>query len=138
MTNKDKELEENIKFLAKCCHYEYNDIRIDAVLLGSLDLITRQQAKIDDLMERNAVTTLIDDAVIYTPTLDDYNKFKKEIKSEAYKEFAERLKELDGYDNHTFDDCVSLLVSEEYKKGRYEKTNEIWSTIDNLVKETCQ
>lgn len=56
-------------------------------------------------------------------------------KSEAVKEFAEKLKELDGYDNHTFDDCVSLLVSEEYKKGRYEKTNEIWSTIDNLVKE---
>lgn len=62
-------------------------------------------------------------------------KTVEQIKAEAYKEFAERLKELDGYDNHTFDDCVSLLVPDEYIKGRYEKINEIWNTIDNLLKE---
>ena len=39
-----------------------------------------------------AVTTLIDDAVVYTPTIEDFKKFKKKFKSEAYKEFARRLK----------------------------------------------
>ena len=68
--------------------------------------------------------------------LDCLEKEKDIIKAEAYKEFADRLKELDGYDNHTFDDCVSsLLVSDAYIKGRYEKINEIWNTIDNLLKE---
>ena len=59
---------------------------------AALDLFTRQQAKIDEFMKETAVTTLIDDAVVYTPTLEDYNKFKQKFKSEAYKEFAEESK----------------------------------------------
>lgn len=51
------------------------------------------QARIDEFMKETAVTTLIDDAVVYTPTIEDYTKFKKKIKSEAVKEFAERLKQ---------------------------------------------
>ena len=59
----------------------------------------------------------------------------KTAKSEAYKEFAERLKARDGYDNHNFDDSASILVPEEYRKGRDEKIREVWNTIDNLLKE---
>jgi hypothetical protein len=59
-------------------------------------------------------------------------------KSEAYREFAERLKAQDGYDNHIFDDCASLLIPEEYRKGRDEKIKEVWGTIDNLVKELTE
>ena len=67
--------------------------------------------------------------------LDCLEKEKDIIKAEAYKEFADRLKELDGYYNHNFDDCVNLLVSDQYIRGRYEKINEIWSTIDIILKE---
>lgn len=53
MTDKDKELELNIRFLAKYCKEEYNDVKVDAVLLGALDLINRQQAKIEALQMDN-------------------------------------------------------------------------------------
>ena len=62
-------------------------------------------------------------------------KLEREIKAEAVKEFADRLKEQDGYNNHVFDDCASILVPKEYLKGRDEKIKEVWTTIDNLVKE---
>ena len=66
----------------------------------------------------------------------EFNKQKRaDIKAEAIKEFAERLKEMDGYNNHTFDDCASIFISEEYRKGRDEKIKEIWNTIDCLKKE---
>lgn len=93
----------------------------------ALDLINRKQTEIKRL--KNKVEEL-------SEILSDTIRIRyAETRAEAVKEFAEKLKELDGCDNHTFDDCVSLLVSEEYKKGRYEKTNEIWNTIDNLLKE---
>ena len=88
--------------------------------------ITHQQAKIQKLKKEIQLTK---DAYVMLQTKMDI------IKAEAYKEFANRLKELDGYDNHTFDDCASLLISDEYIKGSYEKISEIWSTIDNLLEE---
>ena len=76
------------------------------------------------------------DGISLIPLMSELNKqYRAELKAQAYKEFADRLKELDGYYNHNFNDCVTLLVSDEYIKGRYEKINEIWSTIDNLLKE---
>ena len=89
-----------------------------------LDLITRQQAKIDEFMKETAVTTLIDDAVVYTPTLEDYNKFKKKFKSEAVKEFAERLKEKSRKVEMV---CSGALVQRDYTISE--------KTLDNLVKE---
>ena len=76
---------------------------------NALDLINRQQAEIEKL---------------------------KSATSEAIKEFADRLKEKDGYYNHIFDDCVNTeFCSHNYVKGRKEKSREIRKTIDNLVKE---
>ena len=49
------------------------------------------QTKIDEFMKKTAVTTLIDDAVVYTTTIEDFKKFKKKFKSEAVKEFAEKV-----------------------------------------------
>ncbi len=85
----------------------------------ALDLINRKKAEIERLES----------------ALDAANYTIGYFKAEAIKEFAERLKEMDGYNNHTFDDCASVLIPEEYQKGRYEKTREIWDTIDRLVKE---
>lgn len=64
----------------------------------------------------------------------DREQYSKGYKDGA-KEFAKLLKETDGYNNHTFDDCASIFISEEYRKGRDEKIKEIWNTIDCLKKE---
>lgn len=88
---------------------------------NALDLITRLQAKIDEFMKETAVTTLIDDAVVYTPTLEDYNKFKKKFKFEAVKEFAERAKEFMHNKFKALDEYEFEYITER--------------DIDNLVKE---
>ena len=96
-------------------------------LKNILDLINRQKAEIERLNKQNL------------SVIEHLKKARKQLKTakaEAIKEFAERLKETDGNNNHTFDDCASILVSEEYQKGRREKACEMWKTIDNLVKET--
>ena len=117
----------------------------------ALDLINRQQAKIANLeielkamrgaansykaeVERlqGCVKTEEEVRAIAKETI--YNQIQS-IKAEAVKEFAERLIQKDGEMNHIFDDCADILVPEEYKKGRDEKTKEIRQTIDNLVKE---
>ena len=92
------------------------------VAKDALFLITRQQTEIERLKNRDMQVEVSD-------------KLEREIKAEAVKEFTERLKEQDGYDNHVFDDCASILVPKEYLKGRDEKIKEVWTTIDNLVKE---
>ena len=51
MIDKYKELKENIKFIAQCCNNEYNDVRVDEVLLGSLEVINRQQAEQETLQK---------------------------------------------------------------------------------------
>lgn len=120
----------------------------------ALDLITRKHAenenlKVENQSLRDAANSLkmhyeeaqaeierLNKVIRQTQQLiNALNKSYFLAKAEAYKEFAERLKELDGYNNHNFDDCVNLLVSDEYIRGRYEKINEIWSTIDILLKE---
>ena len=92
------------------------------VAKDALSLITRQKEGIEGLKNRDLQVEVSE-------------KLEREIKAEAIKEFAYRLKEQDGYDNHVFDDCASILVPKEYLKGRDEKIKEVWTTIDNLVKE---
>lgn len=97
---------------------------IEALIAGQETLqkyIAQQQARIDEFMKETAVTTLIDDAVVYTPTLEDYDKFKKKFKSEAVKEFAERLK---TQINDKYTECDET----PYPRATI-------SDIDNLVKE---
>ena len=92
------------------------------VAKDALSLINRQKEEIERMKNRDLQVEVSE-------------KLEREIKAEAVKEFVERLKEQDGYDNHIFDDCASILVPKEYLKGRDEKIKEVWSTIDNLVKE---
>ena len=92
------------------------------VAKDALSLVIRQKEEIERLKNRDLQVEVSE-------------KLEREIKAEAVKEFAERLKEQDGYNNHVFDDCASVLVPEEYLKGRDEKIKEVWTTIDNLVKE---
>lgn len=92
-----------------CPAYDLGNFCAAELRENVLDLINRQKAEIEKL---------------------------KSAKSEAIKEFADRLKEKDGYYNHIFDDCVNTeFCSHNYVKGRKEKSMEIRKTIDNLVKE---
>ena len=95
--------------------------------------LKKTEIEVDDFCRRLCRMRMLNGSAI--ASYQDLQNYIQKEKSEAVKEFAERLKELDGYDNHTFDNCVTLLVSDEYIKGRYEKINEIWSTVDNLLKE---
>ena len=92
------------------------------VAKDALSLINRQKEEIERLKNRDLQVEVSE-------------KLEREIKAEAVKKFADRLKEQDGYNNHVFDDCASILVPKEYLKGRDEKIKEVWTTIDNLVKE---
>lgn len=106
------------------CNYRSDDIGycFENLMKDALDLINRQQAEIERLNEE---VDRLSQCVLY---------HEGHI-ADAIKEFADKLKEQDGYNNHVFDDCASILVPEEYLKGRDEKIKEVWNTIDSLVKE---
>ena len=62
----------------------------------ALNIIKRQQAEIERLknnptLPKSGFINLLCGAFIYTETLEQYNKFRRTFKAEAYKEFAERL-----------------------------------------------
>lgn len=108
----DNEIKNSLKFIAQYCHDEYNEIRVDELLLIALDLINRQQAEVERLQKK--VEEL-------SEVLSDTIRIRySEAKSEAIKEFAERLKEKQKQINITYNlDYDVVFVSE----------------IDNLVKE---
>ena len=45
----DAEIKKDLLFVAHYCHDEYNEIRVDVLLLNALDLINRQKAEIERL-----------------------------------------------------------------------------------------
>ena len=94
---------------------------IDAL---ALDLINRQKAEIENLKEKNSnltsgLTSLQNDLTSARATIDsftDIGKLYSEIKAEAYKEFAEKLKQ-NAYHNDAneyivFDIEVDNLLKE--------------------------
>ena len=122
MTDKD------IKKALECCGVKrtcrncplYEERSADCiyiVLKNTLDLITRQQAEIEKLKDAN---NIFEKAFhIQEQNIKDWlpiTMFNYEIKTEAYKEFAERLKE--------------DIFNTEYHIDRYYRRS-----IDNLVKE---
>ena len=55
----EAEIKKDLLFVAHYCHDEYNEIRVDVLLLYALDLINRQQAEIERL-EQNLKEAHID------------------------------------------------------------------------------
>ena len=113
----------------KGCYFDTHEI--DGIcgselIKKAIDLINRKNAEIERL----------------TINMNSFGlgmKREKEradtARAEAIKEVLERLKQEDGERNHIFDDCASILVSKEYRQGRYEKAKEFWETIDQIAKE---
>lgn len=100
---------------------------------AALALIKRQKAKIERLIKANnrddlqhKYCNLIENVLVYSKSLEDYNKFRKSFKAEAIKEFAKRLVAM--YENDkTYDrpNAHTLVVT-------------VFRNIDNLVKEMTE
>ena len=114
-------------FLSECdckdCPYRDFEICDTAKMINTvIDLIKRQQAEIERLKIRKkeyAFCNLLGNCLVYSENLKDYNKMRIDLKAEAIKEFAERLKT-----NHiTKDDKGKVHLLIEYDE------------FDNLVKE---
>ena len=106
--------------------YEYDCSCVDKLNEATIDLINRQRAEIESLSQNNISTkypncVLCSKGVIFTKSLEDYDKLIGDISADAVKEFAERLKQ-------NLDISVCGYSSEEV-------TYTVELTIDNLVKE---
>lgn len=108
---------------AKChydCPYKTNCRHLSK---DAIDIINRQRAEIEQL--KFEIAKLLPEGCSYAIQVEVSNKLESQIKSEAVKEFAEKLKnkiktECNPYGKPTFDYDTSLAIM------RY---------IDNLVKE---
>ena len=118
-----------------CPYKEYGLNCLHKLAVDALDLINRQQAEIKQLetVERFATKT-IEKQSAEIERLQNYNENLQtantalsneilEIKSEAIKELAERLKKSDE-----FWDCIRTI-------GNVDEIDCVINTIDNLVKE---
>ena len=92
-------------------------------LRKAFDLINRQQAEIE---KQRIMLEAIEDAVNPLPFETDYDKSIKQAKSEAIKEFAERLKAKSSC-------CVASQNGQELYETKSYTIKAI--EIDNLVKE---
>ena len=114
---------------------EKKDIEIDILMRKKetlRDEVAELQAEIERLnaiaeMPNEGFFNLLCGALVYTKTLKEYNNFRKMVKAEAIKEFAERLKENE----------IDIDVS--YGFGREHYTKAVATiVIDNLVKELTE
>ena len=125
----DAEIIKDLLFVAHCCHVEYNEIRVDVLLLNALDLINRQQEMIDAfiagqetlqkaLAEKIAeIERLNSDLRVWNDIAHRETEYVEIAKAEAIKEFAERVKMAFYYE---FDEIIPSIMADN---------------IDNLVKE---
>ena len=114
---------ENANTCKECPFYEELDCATtDRLDKYALNLINRQKAEIERL---NKEVDRLSQCVLYHngQIVDTIN------------EFADRFIQEDGYNNHNFDDSASIFVPEEYRKGREEKTTEVWKLIERIKKE---
>ena len=89
MTDKKFTDEEIIKRLERCVNRGNRNYDTDIVL----DLINRQKAEIEKLKAENRILSRNADTA-FQDVLDERRElFEPEIKAEAYKEFAERIRE---------------------------------------------
>lgn len=93
----------------------------DALLKTALEFIKYQNAEIERwranyTLPKEGFFNVLCGALVYTKTLEEYNQFRRTIKAEVVKGFAERLKE-------------------KYKKDFNSTWHSVYNPIDNLVKE---
>ncbi len=77
-----------------------------------------ERLKNNPTLPKSGFINLVCDALVYTETLEQYNKFKRTFKAEAYKECIEKVKWLwgnyNGYEfNMKLDNLLKELVGED-------------------------
>lgn len=122
-----------------CCHSELgnmcsicplfdpdNDYCEDELHKNALNLINRQKAEIERLKKENTILSKNADTAFQDGLDENRDLFKKEvepeIRNEAIKEFAERLKRYSFVDNLSLNGKETVYVAD----------------IDNLVKEMTE
>ena len=86
-----------------------------ALINEGIALILRQKAEIERLksFRKEGFINLLGNCLVFSKNLKDYNDMRKGLKSEARKEFAERLMEKSFYmAGHTYDDIQVKGVTE--------------------------
>ena len=138
-------MEEIVKVL-ECCK-EHKDDCTKCTYLGSciegdskpfivddiLPLIKSLEAANKALQRHNdkySVCTLVGNALVYTETIEDYDKLIGSIKSEARREFAEKLKEKAETELYADIDPVVGSYECEYRMVDVEDIDEI---LDNFA-----
>ena len=121
---KDEEIMQALEsevYIAEYVDNDFADIVSIKLLKNTLDLINRQRAEIERLKEENKKLNLmvesIDDYMNPLPFKTDFDNAIETAKSEAVKEFAERLKKVwfdIGYESPDvdFEDFIDNLVKE--------------------------
>ena len=110
--------------LAECvCSYFVDQVELSLVN-ETIDLINRQKAEIEKLKSENEILSLNADNAFQEGLNECRELFEPEIKSEAYKEFADRLK-MNITINNTNDGYLDYSVDYHC----------LMEDIDDLVKE---
>lgn len=118
----DSEIIKALECCWECELFETCGETVDTIIKNALSLITRQKAKIERLQRENN-------------HFADMDKMYSEIKSEARREFAERLKETMIQENELYEKCVKNMLSFDYQRGYAECNDRFVWDIDNLLKE---
>ena len=139
-----KALEDCIKHTENCFEcpsYEFcdkNDSKV--VMVATLDLINRLQAENERLKNDLAISRKETKRYknSYQQCAYEREMFLNELndaKAEAYKEFAEKLKENVCGDYEIYEKCSKNMRSFDYQQGYADYNNRLVWYIDNLLKE---
>ena len=118
----DNEIIKALGFVARYCKDEYNEIRVDHLLLSTLDLIKRQQAEIERLQNNH---------------FPEVRKLVGDAKTEAIKEFAEKTDKMitEIYHKYIFG---GYDLEDEEKEVIMDFCLDISNGFDDLVKEMTE
>jgi len=115
------------------------------LIFSKNEIIENQKAEIERLknillcfMEALGKVRKVDDIeeISLIPIMSELNKqYRENLKAEAYKEFAERLKETMCQENELYEKCVKDMLSFDYQRGYAECNDRFVWCIDNLLKE---
>lgn len=131
--------------LAECvCSYFVDQVELSLVN-ETIDLINRQKAEIEKLKSENEILSYNADNAFQEGLNECRELFEPEIKSEAYKEFAKKVKEeiKKAYDNEMGVYGVHLEKHEDNPDfeflstltGKTDTLRGLYCFINNLVKE---
>ena len=110
----DAEIKKDLLFVAHYCHDEYNEIRVDVLLLYALDLINRQQAEnkaFGEIMKKQD---------------DEISELRKELLKK------QNLEEIFSKERKQFDKKMLKQVKRERAEAIKEYKNKVKSNLQHI------